>query len=84
MHILIKSLYMSITLQGLYNIFNLFCEGLYIYLISFRWVLVVNDKGFLSVSFLSLITVFYFIEVDHWIKPKGFIPGRRLAIMIGC
>ena len=33
--------------------------------------------------FLSHIAVFYFIEADIWIKPKGFIPGRRLAQIIG-
>ena len=32
--------------------------------------------------FLSLITIFYFIEADIWIKSKGLIPGQRLDVRL--
>ena len=45
---------------------------------------VVYDKYFWWLSFLGVITVFYFIETDTYIKPKGFIYGWRLSVRIEC
>ena len=42
------------------------------------------DKDFCLFYFLSLITIFFIIEADILIKTKGFIPGQRLAIRLGC
>ena len=42
-----------------------------------------NDKDLCFFYFLGPIDVLYFIESDIWINPKGFIPGRRLAIRLG-
>ena len=44
----------------------------------------VNGKDFYLFSFPNLITVFYFIQADIWIKLKGFIQRRRLYIRLGC
>ena len=43
-----------------------------------------NDKDLCILFFLSLVTVFYFIEAKIWIKPKLFIPSQRLARRLGC
>ena len=35
-----------------------------------REAFIVSDKDFCFLSFLSLITIFYFIEAYFWINPK--------------
>ena len=39
-----------------------------------------NEKDLCFFSLLSLIIVFYFIEVDSWLKHMGFIPGGGLPL----
>ena len=59
-------------------------QGIYSF---FAWLVLGfnrGDKDFCLFSFFSLIAVFYFIEADRWLKPQVFIPGRRLAQIIGC
>ena len=46
--------------------------------------LVIYDNYFYALSFFSLIAVFYLVELDSRLNPKGFIPGWRLAIRLGC
>ena len=83
MHTLIKCLY-------IYNIFKvyiifitLFTKGCILVLHSCCYDLAVNDKNLCFYFFLSFITIFYLIEADICINPKGFIPGRRLAVRLG-
>ena len=42
----------------------------------------VDNKDFCFFYFFSIITVLYSIEVDHWLKPKGFIPMESLELRI--
>ena len=56
---------------------------LYKVLFRCRKSLVVNDEDLCFFSFFRLISVFYFIEANIWIKTTGFIPERRLARRIG-
>ena len=44
------------------------------FLLSFRKAWVVYDKDLCFFSFLGLITIFYSIEADTWLDPKGFYP----------
>ena len=53
-------------------------------LLSFRESFIVHDKDFYFFSFLSLITVFYFIEADSWLKLKGSTPRKRIALSFVC
>ena len=43
-----------------------------------------NDKDFCFLSFLVNATVLCFTEVDICLNTKGFIPGRRLAVILVC
>ena len=48
---------------------------IYKILIGCRKALVLNDKDLIFISFFSLITVFYFVEVYIWLKTKGLLLG---------
>ena len=39
------------------------------------------DKDFYFFSFLSFISVLYFIEADSWLNPKGLSPGGGLPLV---
>ena len=46
--------------------------------------LIIDDKDLLFFSFLGIITIFYLIEEDSCLNPKGFFLGRRPAVRLGC